>query len=107
MGKSFNEVYNEVFSKYSEEVKQVQASSKKMAIVAIVLYCILLLLLVLSKAYYIIFQFSIFYLIISSIVINLFSKNKKGNTYKTGVINDLVKAIYPAAEYTYNRRYSL
>lgn len=101
MAKSFNDIYNEVFSKYGDEINKIQNSTKKKVKIAVIIYCIILLALILLKMYFAIIQCSIFYLVISTIIINLTSRYGNGNKYKTGVINDLVKAVYPSSEYNY------
>lgn len=105
MSKSFNDTYNEIFSKYHEKIKVVQSARKKEIIICSIIYGILVAFLLYARAYDIILQFSILYFVLSTIIVNVFAKNRRDSTYKTGVINDLVKAVYPASEYTYDRRH--
>lgn len=101
MSKSFNDIYNEIYSKYGEEISKVQSAKKKKVKIAFIIYCILILILILVKAYFLILHFSIFYIVISIIVINLISGKNGNNVYKTGVINDLVRAVFPNSQYKY------
>lgn len=101
MSKSFNDIYNEIYSKYGTQIEEVQKARKKKVKIAWIIYGIILLLLILAKAYFLILHVSIFYLVISTIVISLISGKKGTNVYKTGVISDLVHAVYPHSDYNY------
>lgn len=103
MSKSFNDIYNEIYSKYGAQIAEVQNARKKKVKIAWIIYAVILLLLILSKAYFLILHISIFYLVISTIVISLISGKKGNNVYKTGVITDLVHEVYPHSEYNYAR----
>lgn len=103
MSKSFNDIYNEIYSKYGKVISKAQNTKKKKVKIAFIVYCVLLLLLILAKAYFFILHFSIFYLIISLIVINLISGKGENKVYKTGVINDLVHAEFPHSQYEYTK----
>lgn len=101
MSKSFNDIYNEIYSKYGAQIAEVQNARKKKVKIALMVYAVILLLLILCKAYFLILHISIFYLVISTIVISLISGKKGNNVYKTGVITDLVHEAYPHSEYNY------
>lgn len=103
MSKSFNDIYNEIYSKYGAEIEEIQNARKKKVKIAWIIYGIIILLLILAKAYFLILPVSIFYLVIRTIAISLMSGKKGNNVYKTGVITDLVHEVYPHSEYNYTR----
>lgn len=104
MKKSFMELYNELNSKYGTKVEEQQKKQKKMTYIAIGIYAVILLLMIISKAFMLIPFVSIFYLVISMVVIALVSNKAMGGTnyYKENVINGLVTNVFEKATYTHN-----
>ena len=104
MKKSFMELYNELNSKFCVKMEEQQKKQKKMWYIAFGIYAIILLLMIVSKVFMFIPFVTMFFFIITFIVIALASNKATGGTsyYKENVINALVTNVFEKAIYTHN-----
>jgi len=105
MKKSFMELYNELNSKYGVKIEEQQNRQKKVSLIALGIYGIILLFMLVSRMFMFIPFVSIFYLVISIVIIGLLSNKSLGGTnyYKENVINGLVTNVFENANYIHNR----
>lgn len=104
MKKSFMELYNELNSKYGIKIQENQKKQKKMWYTAFGIYGVILLLMIVLGLFIFIPFVTMFFFIITFIVIALMSNKATGGTsfYKENVIRALVTNVYDKATYTPN-----